>query len=130
MESLESMTKKYVYSVIDQISKKYNIKNVQYNIPDEEKNKGFTDGDQIFFSEFDNYEYLLIAFFHELAHCRLSDKIPFKVFNQNWNNTTKMQYEIQITMVGLNFAQENGIIFSDDAVKWLLNENFNYIKNK
>ena len=41
-----------------------------------------------------------------------------------------MQYEIWITMLGLEFAKSKGIVFSDDAVKWLINQAFTYCKKE
>ena len=115
----------FVYTIINKITKKENI-SVHYDVKTIEDNKSYTDGDSIYLAHYDNLEYMLISFFHEYAHCRLRDKIPFAISNKHWNNTTTMQYEIQITMAGINFAKEQDIIFSDEAVKWILNQNFSY----
>lgn len=123
------MTRAYVLKTIDKFARKKHIK-VYFNSENVGRNKGETTGDAIYFGRFTNNEYLLIAFFHEYAHCALGHKIPGKIEGYHWNNTTQMQYEIQITMAGLNFAQKNGIIFSNKAVKWLLTENFSYITDK
>ena len=119
------MRKRYVLDIIDRFSKKYHLK-VFYNWGDLGSNRGTTDGEYIFFAPYTNNEYLLISFFHEFAHCVLSHKVPGKVKDMHWNNTTTMQFEIQITMAGLNFAQKHGIVFSDKAVKWLLKQNLSY----
>ena len=119
------MRKRYVLDIIDRFSKKYHLK-VFYDWGDLGSNRGTTDGEYIFFAPYTNNEYLLISFFHEFAHCVLNHKVPGKVKDKHWNNTTTMQFEIQITMAGLNFAQKHGIVFSDKAVKWLLKQNLSY----
>lgn len=119
------MRKRYVLDIINRFSKKYHLK-VFYDWGDLGSNRGTTDGEYIFFAPYTNNEYLLISFFHEFAHCVLGHKVPGKVKNMHWNNTTTMQFEIQITMAGLNFAQKHGIVFSDKAVKWLLKQNLSY----
>lgn len=119
------MRKRYVLDIIDRFSKKYHLK-VFYDWEDLGSNRGETDGKYIFFGPYSNNEYLLISFFHEFAHCVLRHKVPGIVKGKHWNNTTTMQFEIQITMAGLNFAQKHGIVFSDKAVKWLLQQNLSY----
>ena len=119
------MKKSYVISTINKFAKKKKLE-VYFNWKDIGVNKAETDGDCIFFGPFTDNEYLLISFFHEYAHCVLRHKVPGHVDDLHWNDTTTMQYEIQITMAGLNFAQKHHIIFSDKAVKWLLTENFSY----
>jgi hypothetical protein len=119
------MDNEFVLNTIKKFAKEKNLKIDFYN-NQEIKNHASTDGEYIMFGIFDDPERMLIAFFHEYAHCVLRDKIPFNVKERYWNDTTTMQYEIQTTIAGLNFAQENGITFSDDAVQWLLTENFSY----
>ena len=72
-------------------------------------------------------ECMLATFFHEFAHCRLTDKIPSHVDGYSFNDTSKFQYEAWVTMMGLEFAHaEYGIRFSDATVKWALDENYTY----
>lgn len=69
----------------------------------------------------------LIAFFHEFAHCKLSDQVPFKIPGYSLNHMSQMQYELALSNLGINFAKEKyNIVFSDDAVKWLLKQNMTY----
>lgn len=76
-------------------------------------------------------EYMLIAFFHELSHCVLSKKVPSRIKGYSWNDTSRMQYELWITMLGIEYAHSKyGIKFSDQAVRWLLTENLTYIREK
>lgn len=84
------------------------------------------------FSDCDNpVECMLITFFHELAHDKLSKKVPSRVKGYSWNDTSKFQYELWITMLGVEYAHsEYDIKFSDQAVKWLLNENMTYMRGK
>ena len=96
-------------------------------------NCAFCVGNSIFISYFEpnrSLEYKLISFFHEFSHCILSDKIPFAIEGYRCNDTSDMQYEIWITMLGLEFAKSKGIVFSDDAVKWLINQAFTYCKKE
>jgi hypothetical protein len=73
-----------------------------------------------FFNLNNNLELMLIAFFHEFAHLRLRDKC----FS---TNISTMQYELNITFLGIKFAKEKyNILFSDDAVNWLVSQAFTY----
>lgn len=74
-------------------------------------------------------ECMLITFFHELAHMKLADKVPSHVQGYTWNDTSKFQYELWITMLGIEYAHRKyGIKFSDQSVKWLIDENMSYIR--
>lgn len=73
-------------------------------------------------------ECMLASFFHELAHCKLSRKVPGSEKKYDWNRTSKFQYELWITMLGLEYARKKGIVFSDETVKWLIEENFSYAR--
>ena len=119
------MRKRFVLDTINKFSKKKHL-TVMFDWLDVGSNRAATDGEYIFLGPFNNNERMLLAFFHEYAHCVLRHKVPGYVKGMHWNNTTKMQYEIQITMAGLNFAQAHGIVFSDRTVKWLLKENCSY----
>lgn len=75
-------------------------------------------------------ECMLIAFFHELAHVRLSDNVPSVVKGYSWNNTSKFQFETWITMLGVDYAHSKyGLKFSDQSFMWLLNENSSYMES-
>ena len=59
----------------------------------------------------------LVTFFHELAHC---------LFFAN-PGLTKMQQELGFSVHGIDFARiQFGVVFSNDAVEWLLEQNFSY----
>lgn len=74
-------------------------------------------------------ECMLIAFFHELAHVRLSDNVPSVVKGYSWNNTSKFQFETWITMLGVDYAHSKyGLKFSDQTFMWMFNENASYIE--
>lgn len=74
-------------------------------------------------------ECMLIAFFHELAHVRLSDNVPSVVKGYSWNNTSKFQFETWITMLGVEYAHSKyGLKFSDQTFMWMFNENASYIE--
>ena len=74
-------------------------------------------------------ECMLIAFFHELAHVRLTDKVPSIVKGYSWNNTSRFQFETWITMLGVEYAHSKyGLKFSDQSFMWMLNENATYME--
>ena len=73
----------------------------------------------------------LAAFFHEFAHCRLTEKVPGHIKGYCSNNTSQMQFELWLTMLGFNYAREHyGVKFSDRTVRWLLEENMTYANPK
>ena len=92
-----------------------------------DKINGFT-----ILSDCDNpVECMLITFFHELAHNKLSNKVPSRIKGYSWNDTSKFQYELWITMLGVEYAHKKyGIKFSDQSMKWIINENMTYISGK
>lgn len=74
-------------------------------------------------------ECMLVAFFHELAHVRLTDKVPSIVKGYSWNNTSRFQFETWITMLGVEYAHSKyGLKFSDQSFMWMLNENSSYME--
>ena len=74
-------------------------------------------------------ECMFITFFHELAHAKLADFVPSAVNGYSWNDTSSFQYELWITMLGVECAHSKyGIKFSDQAVKWIIEESMGYIR--
>ena len=73
----------------------------------------------------------LIAFFHELAHATApSHLIPQLASNFSWNFTSKFQFELWTTMAGISIAQiHHDTKFSDEAVKWMLEESMSYMRD-
>lgn len=64
-------------------------------------------------------EYLLITFFHEFAHAKLSDAIN--------NDLSTLLYELNITIAGINFAKTKyNLEFSAESINWIINQNFAY----
>lgn len=69
-----------------------------------------------------------ISFFHEFSHLKLEKNIPGKLEGYCVNNTSAMQYEIWVTMLGINYAKEKfNILFSDQSVQWLVKQSFTYM---
>lgn len=74
-------------------------------------------------------ECMFLTFFHELAHCRLSGEIAGHIEGYSTNQTSRFQFELWITMKGIEYAQrEYAIVFSDKTVKWMLDETATYIR--
>lgn len=74
-------------------------------------------------------ECMFITFFHELAHCKLSRQVPSVIKGYSWNGTSRFQYELWISMLGIEYAHKKyGIKFSDQSVQWLLNGNASYME--
>ena len=73
-------------------------------------------------------ECMLATFFHEFAHCKLVGKVPGVDRHYAWNRTSKLQFELWLTMLGFDYARKMGIVFSDKTVMWMLNENFTYAR--
>ena len=60
-------------------------------------------------------ECMLVAFFHELSHCKLNKDNPF-------DKGSRYPYELWTTMLGLEYAKEKyGMEISDESIKWLGN---------
>ena len=71
-------------------------------------------------------ECMLITFFHEYAHCKMANDVPYAMKGYSCNKTSRFQYELWITMLGIRFAQSMGIVFSDATIKWMLRETMTY----
>lgn len=121
-----------IKKLMEDICKEHNIELV--SLTAEEGMTGYnyaaSTGDIIFLAPFkgkNSLERRLIAFFHELSHCILSSKTPGSIEGYTCNNTSKMQYELNISLLGIAFAKEKyDINFSDDSVEWLLKQNLSY----
>ena len=69
-----------------------------------------------------------IAFFHELGHVKLANKVPSAIKHYSWNDTSRFQYELWLTMLGVEHAHKKyGIKFSDEAVDWMIEEAKSYV---
>ena len=72
-----------------------------------------------------------ITFFHELSHIKFTKKVPSIVKGYSWNDTSQYQFELWITMLGVEYAHKKyGIKFSDEAVNWLLDEATSYTRKQ
>ena len=92
--------------------------------------KGEFVGKHEIYSDCDNpIECMLMTFFHELSHCKLTEKVPSYVTGYSWNDTSKFQFELWITMLGVEYAHSKyGIKFSDQTMRWMLQEAQGYIR--
>lgn len=137
MSKIERKVIKYplneVIKTMEKICKKYKIKLI-FAKDETIYNAACSSGNEITIYQFNgknSIERQFIAFFHEFAHCKLSQKVPFKVAGYNCNNMSSMQFEIYITILGMKFAKEKyEIVFSDDAVQWMIEQSFSYRDNE
>ena len=139
---------KEVRKIMEDIAKEHKLKLI-YLKPDEGDggyNYGASTGEEIWLAPFKKcsagqkigkydiqdactnpIECMLITFFHELSHCRLSRRVPSVIKGYSWNGTSRFQYELWISMLGIEYAHKKyGIKFSDQSVQWLLNGNGSY----
>lgn len=126
--------KNYVFHIMKSICKKANIKLIEEELNNNNKNDInciYSCGNEIILMPFvceNALERQFISFFDAYARCKLYKKIPFRIIGYHCNNTSKMQYELQIVRLALEYAKKKGIVFSDDAVEWLINEKLSYKK--
>lgn len=132
----KTYTKKYCMFLMNKICKENNIKLtfLKKNEGSTGYNYGSASINEIMLAPFTgkgHLEKMLISFFHEFAHLKLEKNIPGKVNGYCINHTSAMQYELWVTLLGINYAKENfKILFSDESVQWLLKQNFTYINDE
>jgi len=140
--------RKTVYRIMEGVAKEFGIKLVFMNSKEGRGgfNYGGNSGDSIMIAPFKEgkkgdvvegipldadcenpLECMLLTFFHEFAHCRLSDSVPNSIKGYSSNGTSRFQYELWITMNGISFALKRGIVFSDSTIGWMLQESKTYI---
>lgn len=131
---IETRTKEQARSLMEGICRRYDIKLDWLSSKDGRGGYNYAEcaGKCVMIAPFrgkNPVERQLIAFFHELSHVLLSDEIPGKLAGYSSNNSTKMQFELWVTMMAIQFAREKfNITFSDDAVQWLISQGFSYSK--
>jgi len=72
-------------------------------------------GDEIFLGDYDDPELLLLSFFHELGHCANTQDQTLPPFDE-WPHPE--HHESMAWQRGLDLADEEGIAFSDEALRW------------
>jgi hypothetical protein len=76
------------------------------------KNNCYIAGKEIFVGKYDNQEFLLISFFHEIGHRIITQK-----FIKKWNYNTLI-IELECWRLGIEEARKNSIYFSDEALEF------------
>lgn len=77
--------------------------------------------DTIWVGEYDNKEFELISFFHEIGH-----NLVTQSFIEKWKYNTLI-IEIECWDLGIEEARRRGILFSDEAISWGYNKAFSYV---
>lgn len=75
--------------------------------PNDRYNASSYGGGEIYIGEYDNDENKLISLYHELGHKYITG-----------NYYTRLTLEIKCWDIGIKMAEKDGILFSDDAIKW------------
>jgi len=72
----------------------------------------------IYLGVYEDIELEVISFFHELVHV---------IFDFDRSVISTMQYELYVTFKALEYAEkECKVLFSDDAIKWMLEQCLTY----
>ena len=139
MKIIKQYSKQQLYQLIYRISQQHGISIKIVQTRQQAQLLGWAlnicvcSGNKIMISYFQqglSLQYKLIGYFHQLSHCILSDKVPFAIQGYTLNHLSKMQYQLAITYNGIIYAkQKYGIVFSDDAIRWILKQNMTYIGN-
>jgi len=79
--------------------------------------------DTIWVGEYDNKEFELISFFHEIGHNLVSQD-----FIKKWEYNTLI-IELECWNLGIEKARQKGILFSDKAIAWGYKKALSYVGN-
>ena len=112
--------------MIKQLAKEMGITLINNN-DDTNNDKLYNDcmvtDDTIWMGDYDNEEYKLISFFHEIGH-----NLVTQSFIKKWEYNTLM-IEIECWNLGIEEARQRGILFSDDAIQWGYGKAMSYVGN-
>ena len=112
------MTNKQVEATIKRMAEKYKVKTYlvkkgdhfcKANGLDAHLNRSDCSGNEVWVGIYENPEFKLISFFHELGHIKYC-----------WQDDKRTYYEGEKAawLIGLTIAEENGVQFSVDALMW------------
>lgn len=76
---------------------------------------------EIVLGEYEDKELELISFFHELGHSEIAHDFILK-----WDYNTLL-IELECWNIGIEKARKMNILFSDNAIKWGLNQALTYV---
>jgi hypothetical protein len=96
-------------NIIEQLANKYGVELIYTN----EIEQGFCIEKSIYIGRFKDKELEILVFYHELAHTVLDAASC----NQKWCNS-KIKLELECWNIAFDLANNDGIFFSDDAVKY------------
>jgi hypothetical protein len=103
--------------VINSIASEFDI-TVIYT---DDENRSFCTGKDVYIGKYDNKEYKLISFFHELGHILIT-----QTFIQLCNYNTLL-IEAECWNIGIKKALEKKIFFSDEAIQWGFQQILTYV---
>lgn len=78
----------------------------------DEKNQSFIAGKDIFLGKYEDEELMIISFFHEVGHIL----VKWKYKKRTRLNT--LMIELKAWDLGIQYALNKGLLFSDNALKW------------
>lgn len=106
-----------IEKIINNIALEFGLKIIMID----DKNQSFCADRNIYIGQYDNEEFKLISFFHEIGHTLISQSF-IKLCNFN-----TLLIEIECWNIGIKKALERKIFFSDEAIQWGLQQSLTYV---
>jgi hypothetical protein len=94
---------------ISTVAKKFDV---GWENDKEHTDYSYSGGRNIYLGRYKDPELRLVSFFHELGHVLIPQD-----FREKWD-FNKLILEIECWSIGLEIARQEGILFSDSALKW------------
>lgn len=116
---------KEIPETIKRLAEKYNV-SVTRDIENCSKNNGASADQDIYLGEFDDPDIELVAFFHELGHCKSDEMVLKRGYTMSIMSGEGLAWEL-----GLGLAYENGYKWSyyTKEMKWARERLKTYIEN-
>ena len=87
----------------------------------DEKNHSYIAGKDVYLGKYEDEELMVISFFHEVGHTLVE-----------WEYKERMRFstlmiELKAWDLGIQYALDKGLLFSDNALKWGYEEAMGYV---